>query len=131
MSAADKEKIFVELRKYHQDAFSEQMVNEDMNRLRNELENIEDKLVNMILGLVNGKTEFVDMGEDLRNFKKKIKILPSGARQEDGDRKFFKSKVDQLDNILQIASQGTFKLKIPRYPKAVREERPGIVTSHN
>ncbi|HEX3095523.1 MAG TPA: hypothetical protein VHQ20_00200, partial [Patescibacteria group bacterium] len=60
MSAIDKERIFVELRKYHTDQFPDKLANEDMQALRAEFQIIEDDIVTMLLSLVNGKLGFVD-----------------------------------------------------------------------
>jgi hypothetical protein len=120
MSAMDKEKIFVELRKYHTDQFPDKLVNEDMQDLRKEFEVIEDNIVTMLLSLVNGKLGFVDFEAELNSFEKKVKIAKTGDRKEDSDRQFFLDKIAHLKELLTIAKASIFKLKIPRIPKVVK-----------
>lgn len=120
MSAIDKEKIFVELRKYHTEEFPEKMVNENMQTLRDEFEVIEDNIVTMLLSLVNGKLGFVDFEKELADFSKKIKISKSGDRAEDKERTFFLTKIEHLNELLMIAKNAIFKLKVPRVAKVVK-----------
>lgn len=117
MSAIDKEKIFVELRKYHTDAFSDKLSTADMDELREEFAEVEDATVSMLLNLVNGKQGFVDLSQDLISFKDKVKIVKGGNKAEDEDRNFFIAKIDHLESILNIAKQAVFRLKVPRVAK--------------
>ena len=117
MSAIDKEKIFVELRKYHTEQFPDKLVNEDMQELREEFQVIEDDIVTMLLSLVNGKLAFVDFDKELKSFQNKIKITKAGDRKEDENRQFFQAKITHLQELLEIAKASIFKLKIPRVPK--------------
>lgn len=118
MSAIDKEKIFVELRKYHTEQFPDKLSTTDMQELREEFQIIEDDIVTMLLSLVNGKFAFVDFEKELENFQKKVKIVKIGNRKEDEDRTFFLAKITHLHELLLIAKSSIFKLKVPRVPKA-------------
>ena len=118
MSAIDKEKIFVELRKYHTEEFPEKLANEEMQALREEFQIIEDDIVTMLLSLVNGKLGFVDFKKELADFTEKVKVLKTGDRSEDENRNFFLAKIAHLKELLEIAEHAIFKLKVPRVPKA-------------
>ncbi len=119
MSASEKENIYVELRQYHLEQFPDQMVNSNMESLRKSFLEFEDKIVTMLVGLVNGKVAYEDLSEELKAFGNKVKILPSGDRAEDNDRNFFKTKIEHLEKMLSLGELANFKLKIPRAPKAL------------
>lgn len=125
MTAVQKEQIFVELRKYHLDEFPESLVNTDMNYLLSEYRALEDEIISMLLGLVNGKSEFVDLSKDLSAFEEKAKPMLKGDKAEESDRKRFLSKIEQLSHILQLASMASFVVKPPR---KVRESTRAVVT---
>lgn len=120
MSAIDKEKIFVELRKYHADAFPDTLANEEMQNLRKEFQIIEDDIVTMLLSLVNGKLGFVDFKKELAEFEKKAKVSKTTDKIETENRNFFTLKISHLKELLLIAESAIFKLKIPRVPKSVK-----------
>ncbi len=120
MSAMDKEKIFVELRKYHTEQFPDKLVNEDMQNLREEFQVIEDDIVTMLLSLVNGKLGFVDFKKELTEFENKVKISKNTTKSEVENRNLFMSKISLLKELLVIAENAVFKLKIPRVPKVVK-----------
>lgn len=115
----DKEKIFVELRKYHTDAFSDKLSTPQMDELHEEFAELEDNTVSMLLSLVNGKSEFVDLSNNLAEFKKKIKVDKSTEKKEVEDRNFFTAKIEHLETILNMAKLAVFRLKVPRIAKAV------------
>lgn len=117
MSAIDKEKIFVELRKYHLSKFPAKLASQEMVNFRTEFGALEDKIISMILSLVNGKAGFIDASEELEVFKNKIKIRQAGDRLEDTDRNLFAAKIVQLQNVLAIAKGSTFKLRKTRLAK--------------
>jgi hypothetical protein len=120
MSAIDKEKIFVELRKYHIEQFPDKLVNEDMQTLREEFQVIEDNIVTMLLNLVNGKLGFVDFKKELAEFEGKVKVSKSTDKSEIENRNLFVTKIAQLNDLLLMAEGAIFKLKIPRVAKAVK-----------
>ncbi len=124
MSAFEKEKIFVELRKYHLEEFPKPLATEQMTTLLTEYKEIEDAIVSMIFGLVNGKTEFVDFRTQLKDFNKKVKPGLTTDKAETSNRELFLSKSFQLSNILDIASGGNFKLRPIRKPKIIRSTNP-------
>ncbi len=130
MTAFEKEQIFVELRKYHLDEFPKSLSTPKMQDLFVEYKGIEDKIVSMIFGLVNGKTEFVDLSQDLINFNKKAKKTSTSDKAEEADRDLFLSKSAHLSLILNIAAAGTFKLRPVRKPKIIRSTNPREVVEN-
>lgn len=125
MSAAQKEQIYVELRKYHLDEFPESFSNASMNELLAEYRILEDEVITMLLSLVNGKSEYSDLSRSLKNFSDKATILPEGDKTEAKHRKHFADKTEQLGRILQIAKQASFKVRPPR---KTRESTRTVVT---
>ena len=63
---------------------------------------MEDKIVSMVLSLVNGKAEFKDATGELADFEHKLR--------EDA-KKFFASKISQLNEIMAFAKDSGFKLR--------------------
>ena len=111
MGAIQKEKIYIELRKYHLEEFPANMSTENMGKKLKEFRDIEDNIINMLLGLVNGKTVFTDFSNELKSFRKKVKVTPTSDRLEDADRNMFNSKAERLSEIMQIAEEIGFELK--------------------
>jgi chromosome segregation ATPase len=122
MSSIEKEKIFIELREYHTFQFPEHLASEQLADLRAEFEVLEDKIVNMILSLVNGKQEYVELKDELEEFKARIASADKVAN-DDTDRTFFLEKIDKLVGILAVAKESTFKLKPPRYRKEAEKPK--------
>ncbi|HAG27291.1 TPA: hypothetical protein DCG61_00690 [Patescibacteria group bacterium] len=120
MNAQGKERIYEKLRDYHVNSFESALSTDKMDKLRVEFAVIEDATVAMLLGLVNGKSEYIDYTEDLKNIKKKSKISPKGNRDEDEDRKFFIEKIDSLEGILNQALDAKFLLRPSRADKAAK-----------
>lgn len=119
MSAIDKEKIFVELRQYHTDVFPDKFSSPDLKDLHDDFVAVEDETVSMLLNLVNGKLAYVDLSQNLTDFKEKVKVVKTTDKTEIEDRTFFVSKIEQLEKILNMAQSATFHLKVPRHTKAV------------
>lgn len=125
MSAAQKEQIYVELRKYHLDEFPEVLSNPAMNDALSEYRTLEDEIISMLLGLVNGKSEYVNVTDDLQSFNSKVKQLPKGNETEINERKHFVDKAAQLEHILNLAQSGSFTVRPPR---KTRESTREVVT---
>lgn len=125
MTAVQKEQIFTELRKYHLDEFPDSLVNSDMNDLLSEYRELEDQIISMLLGLVNGKSEYQDLSKELEDFLSKAKPVLKGDKAEASDRQHFLSKIEQLEHILKIAAMASFTVKPPR---KVRESTRSVVT---
>ena len=121
MAAFEKEKIFVELRKYHTDEFPERMATSKMQQLREEFSVLEDSIINMLLNLVNGKVAFVDHTAELGAFADRVKVKPSGDRSEDDNRRLFISKIEQLKNVLELGRNSNFTLRVPRTKRTVEK----------
>ncbi len=124
MSAFEKEKIFIELRKYHLEGFPKTLSSQEMTSLLVEYKEIEDAIVSMIFGLVNGKTAYVDFSTQLKDFDKKARPGISTNKIETSDRELFLSKSSQLSTIINIAAAGNFKLRPVRNPKIIRSTNP-------
>jgi hypothetical protein len=114
MSVIDKEKIYVELRNYHLEQFSDS-VNPRINKLRVEFGTIEDNIIGMILSLVNGKAEFVDAASELNAFQDKLRVV---VPDEDINKNLFMSKIQQLMDLLVLVKESNFKLRTVRVAKA-------------
>jgi hypothetical protein len=109
MSALDKEKIFEELRNYHTQKFTT-IKNPELNDLRTEFVEMEDRIVGMILSLVNGKAEFSDATKELVKFQKKLERT-APAKSDEASRNLFVAKIGKLENLLAFAKKSDFKLK--------------------
>lgn len=114
MTAIQKEQIFVELRKYHLDEFPSTFANDDMKALHDEFLEIEDTVITMLLGLVNGKTEYADLSPDVKKFTDKVAATPAVEKNEVTNKALFLSKAEQISQILKMASLGSFMIKAPR-----------------
>ncbi len=119
MTAINKEKVYDQLRSYHVDAFPEVMSTDFMTTLRAEFATIEDAFVSMILGLVNGKTLFVDFTDKLTAFQKRIDDNASD-RAETKDREQFTRKNKMLNEIMISARDYNFQLHRVRMAKAAK-----------
>ena len=111
MSALDKEKIFEELRNYHTDKFPANIKNLELNNLRIEFAEMEDRIVSMILSLVAGKAEFVDSSKDLLSFQKKFEMTAIADKSDQASRNLFVSKIGKLEELLEFAKKSDFKLR--------------------
>jgi hypothetical protein len=120
MSAIAKEKVFDELRKYHLDAFPKKLATERMDEMRAEFELTEDKVITMLLRLVNGKEVFADTTKELHEFQKKIEALPQASPDEVENQNLFKLKINGLLDILAFAKQSDFQLRKVRLKKGAK-----------
>jgi len=111
MSAINKEKIFEELRNYHTHRFPAKIKNLEVETLRVEFGEIEDRIVGMILSLVNGKAEFIDGNKDLVNFQDKLRRNLPHDSTDDTARNLFATKISQLIAVMTLAKDSGFKLR--------------------
>jgi hypothetical protein len=110
MSAINQEKIYEELRNYHTNQFPDTK-NSEVENLRTEFGVIEDKIIGMLLSLMSGKTEFVDITKELNIFKEKIaNHLPD----VDNSKQIFISKISKLFEIMAQAKESNFQMKKTR-----------------
>jgi hypothetical protein len=128
MTAIQKEQIYVELRKYHLDELPESLSNSGMNELLSEYRELEDEAIAMLLGLVNGKSEYVDLSGHFAAFLEKAKPEPKASKVEKAELLHFADKLDQLDQIIKMAHQASFTMRPPR---KVRESTRTVVTKVN
>ncbi len=110
MSALNKEKIYEELRNYHANAFPDKFPTEKLDNLRAEFGVIEDEVISMLLGLVNGKRVIVELGDSVTNFQKKL---------NESEQEVFASKSAQLLDLMAMAKGFDFQLRKVRV-KAVK-----------
>lgn len=111
MSAINKEKIFEELRNYHTHRFPVKIKNAEVETLRVEFGEIEDRIVGMILSLVNGKAEFLDATKELNNFQDKLKRNLPADSGDDANRNLFATKITELTAVMAMAKDSGFKLR--------------------
>jgi hypothetical protein len=110
MSAIDKEKIYEKLRSYHTDKFPAKMNNQEVETLKDKFSLVEDRIVGMILSLVNGKTEYVDSTKELATFQDALKSMPTSGGDE-ANKSLFASKIDKLVEIMTMAKDSDFQLR--------------------
>jgi hypothetical protein len=118
MNAYAKEKVFDELRKYHQDAFPEKLATARMDEMKTEFVETEDRIITMLLRLVNGKEGFVDSSRELNSFKDRVENLSSASPTEEKFQDLFNLKISRLLDILALAKESNFQLRKVRVPKA-------------
>jgi hypothetical protein len=111
MSAIDKEKIFDELRNYHTHRFPVKIKNLELDNLRAEFVEMEDRIVGMILSLVNGKAEFMDATKELEAFQKKLETIGQTGHMDETSRNLFAAKIGKLEDLMVFAKKSDFKLK--------------------
>lgn len=119
MSAMNKEKIFEELRNYHLQQFPTTVTDVQVNELRTEFATIEDKVIGMLLRLVDGKEEFVDTTGELNSFQEKINRHMPQNGEDDESKNLFATKISQLLGILALAKESGFKLRPVRGYRAM------------
>jgi hypothetical protein len=110
MSAIDREKIFEKLRNYHTDEFPEKMKNPEVDALKVKFNAVEDRVVGMILSLVNGKAEYIDSTKELTDFQATLKSMPAIASDE-ANKNLFASKIEKLIEIMDMARESGFTLR--------------------
>ncbi len=113
MSALDKEKIFDQLRNYHAVSFPVKSATTEMTSWRERFEEMQDNIINMVLSIISGKSEFVDVSKDLSAFGEKIKSNNSGNELEAPERNLFEVKITQLLLVLDLAKSANFRLRTP------------------
>lgn len=128
MSSIDKEKILVELREYHLTELPEKLSSETLTSLRAEFAEFEDKFINMVLSLVNGKDVFVDLKSEISHFQKGLKSNTDGKAK---DIELFNQKIDALLKTLAIAEESSFKLRKVRAPRNDLVKRVAHVPQKN
>ncbi len=117
MSAIVKEKIFDELRRYHVQVLPKKLATERMEDAKESLSLIEDKIIAMLLSLVNGKAVFADSTEELEAFRRKIELPSASEEIEKKNKGLLVAKVDWLVQILAMAKEPNFVLRKPRVKK--------------
>jgi hypothetical protein len=110
MSAIDKEKIFEKLRTYHTDKFPAKINNAEVDDLKNKFNVAEDRIIGMVLSLVNGKAEYVDSAKELGIFQSTLKSIRTSDTDE-ANKVLFESKIDKLIEIMNMAKNSDFRLR--------------------
>ncbi len=129
MSAYEKERIFVELREYHL-GNKEDFSSDESKNLAKEFSVFEEKAINMMLGFINGKIEYIDMLDELKTFEKKIADAKKGAAEKE-DYEYLTSQAGKLKNILEMAGGSSFKVRPQRYRSSTLRNTSGITTTPN
>lgn len=130
MSAHQKEAIFTELRQYHLNDFPETSNSDSYSVVHKEFLALEESIINMVLSLVNGKSEYVDYGSKLKQFIEMVE------RQSITDANFklvsntFSEKCAHLQKILELAEAGDFPLRKQKVPRISLATKP-IITKKN
>jgi hypothetical protein len=111
MDAQNKEKIYEELRNYHLEQFPDKVRNPIMKDLRIEFGVLEDKIIAMLLSLVNGKAEYADPSGDIQSFDERLhRAVPEGHDDEES-MNLFATKIAKLREIVEVAKNAEFKLR--------------------
>lgn len=126
MSAAKKEQIYVELRKYHLNEFPDSYTDPVINDLLQEYRILEDQAVSMLLGLVNGKTEYTDLTREFLAFEAKIKLASEQSQTK--DLSLFKTKLNNLEQIIHLAKSASFVMRPVRH---IRQSTRAVETKVN
>lgn len=129
MSGHQKEVIFVELRQYHLDEFPASLSSPELNLLHEEFKLLEDEVVNMVLGVINGKVEFEDKSNQLNDFGLKLEEVNNTADSKT-DKQLFADKVTHLKKIMEIARKAGFPLRRQRPPR-ISKSTKSITTESN
>jgi hypothetical protein len=122
MSAIQKEQIYVELRQYHENHFPETFSNSELNDLLKEYRNLEDEVIAMLLGLVNGKSEYMDLSNLPEKFMAKLDSVETSLPEESDEKEHFLAKVKSLQDILSLAEKATFKIRPVRQARVSTRE---------
>lgn len=120
MASPNKEKILTEMRNYHTTPFADELSSETANKLRVKFATLEDEIIAMLLGLINGKVEFVDYASELKTFEKEVLSLKGKDAPQKEEKQLFSQKIIQLIDISKVAEEAKFTLRPLRYRKAAR-----------
>ncbi len=120
MASADKEKILTELRNYHTTPFEDKLSSDAATVMRVKFATLEDEIIAMILGLINGKVEYSNFDKQLATFKKSVSSLADNSKAEKVEKELFVTKIDQLSEVLKLAEAANFRLRPPRYRKPAK-----------
>lgn len=109
MSAMDKEKIFEKLRSYHTDEFPAKIKNSQVEDLKLKFNDVEDRIVSMILSTVSGKAEYIDSTKELDSFQSNLNsIVTTGV--DETQKVMFVSKINKLSEIMIMVKDSDFRL---------------------
>lgn len=117
MSAHQKENVFIKLRDYHLNTFPDKMSSSLMEQSKIDFQIIEDKIINMLLNLVNGKGLYVDFVPELKSFEVEMTAKKSDDPIEFENRTLFTTKIRNLREVLKFALDADFKMRTPRFTK--------------
>ena len=119
MASADKEKILIELRNYHTTPFADVLSSDAMNLMRVKFATLEDEIIAMILGLINGKVEYSSFNKELVVFQTSVNALNEKSEVGKAERALFISKIEQLLEITKLAEAANFRLRPQRFRRPV------------
>lgn len=130
MSAYEKEAIFTELRQYHLNDFPETSKSESYLSVYKQFILLEEEIVNMLLQLVNGKSEYVDYSQKLKKFTDLVANESSSDVEFKQVSQLFFEKCEHLKKILALAADGNFPLRKQKTPRISLATKP-IITKKN
>ncbi len=116
MSGIQKEKILQQLRDYHINQFPDKIFNPEVMDLKNKFDIVQDRIIGMILRLVNGKNEFVDSTKELKSMHRKLESMDASTKDE-FSKNLLGSKITKLGEIMILAKESGFQLKKIRAAK--------------
>jgi hypothetical protein len=117
MNPIAKEKIYEELRQYHVEAFPAKLASDRIKDLKIQFVALEDRVIGMLLSLVNGKAVFTDDSSELNAFKQKIENPSAVNPEEENTLAVFVSKINRLLEMLTMAKNANFQLRKIRIKK--------------
>jgi len=114
----NKERILTELRAYHSNTFPTDTPSKEESLLKEEIEELEDKITGMLLRLVNGKAEFTDSSSTLEAVLGRVNTLPKTTLRGNY-RDQFLLRLGQLSTLLTLAKELVFRMRPVRVAKPV------------
>ncbi len=101
----NRDSLFALLRSYHTETLLLKPTNTEIHIIIKELSGLEDKIIGMVLGMANGKGEFIDFSQDIINLLEKNEEQSSAVKKEQKQKNIIAEKVHQLQTIVELAKK--------------------------
>lgn len=101
----NRDNLFALLRAYHTETVLLKPSNTEFRGTIKDLSTLEDKIIGMVLGMANGKGEFIDFSQELKEFSEKNQAQPSAIKKEQNQKNMIAKKVEQLQTIVDLAKK--------------------------